>query len=104
MKNKEISSVAAANQPEVDETAEARKRRGRSKSAEVANRIHIAIPESLTKRLMEIQKDTHASSITEVVKNALTLYAAAIEEHKNGGHVYFKRGNEGVERQLALFI
>jgi hypothetical protein len=52
----------------------------------------------------QIQRETHASSITEVVKNALTLYAAAIEEHKSGGHVYFKRANEGVERQLALFI
>jgi len=47
---------------------------------------------------------THASGLTEVVKDALTLYAAAVEEHKNGGHVYFKRENEGVERQLALFI
>ena len=86
------------------EALDTHKARGRPKSVEAANRLHIAIPESLTKRLTEIQRETHASSITEVVKNALTLYAAAIEEHKSGGHVYFKRANEGVERQLALFI
>ena len=81
-----------------------RKPRGRPKSLESGNRLHLYIPESLTNRLMEIQRDTHASSITEVVKAALQLYAAAVDEHKNGGRVYFKRKNEGVERQLALFI
>jgi hypothetical protein len=80
--------------------------RGRPKSLEGGNRLHIHIPESLTQRLLEIQRDTHASSITEVVKNALQLYAAAVDEHKSGGHVYFKRRNEEGERQLqlALFI
>jgi len=81
-----------------------RRTRGRPKSVETGNRFHISIPESLTKRLLEIQHDTHAVSITEVVKNALQLYAAAVEEHKNGGYVYFKRKDEGIERQLALFI
>jgi hypothetical protein len=39
------------------------------------------------------------------VKAALQLYAAAVEEHKRGGDVYFKRKDgEGGERQLALFI
>lgn len=85
-------------------TEPARKARGRPKSLEGGNRLHIYIPESLTNRLLEIQRDTHATSITEVVKSALQLYAAAIEEHKNGGHVYFKRRSDGVERQLALFI
>jgi hypothetical protein len=80
------------------------KQRGRPKSLEAGNRVHIYIPESLTKRLLEIQRDTHASSITEVVKSALMLYAAAVQEHKDGGHVYFKRKDEQIERQLALFI
>ncbi|MFZ0847062.1 MAG: hypothetical protein WAM62_14850 [Pseudolabrys sp.] len=83
---------------------EVRKTRGRPKSVEGGNRLHIYIPDTLTKRLVEIQRETHASSLTEVVKAALQLYAAAIEEHKNGGHVYFKRKDEGTERQLALFI
>jgi hypothetical protein len=90
--------------PAVADVREARRTRGRPKGAEAGNRFHISIPESLTKRLSEIQHDTHATSITEVVKNALQLYAAAVEEHKKGGAIYFKRKDEGVERQLALFI
>jgi hypothetical protein len=78
--------------------------RGRPKSPATGNRLHINIPESLTQRPLEIQR-THASSITEVVKNALQLYAAAVEEHKSGGHLYFKRNDDDKrERQLALFI
>jgi hypothetical protein len=84
--------------------AAATRSRGRPKSLGAANRLHINIPESLTQRLLEIQRDTHASSITEVVKNALQLYAAAVTEHKSGGHLYFKRDEEDKERQLALFL
>ena len=84
--------------------AAAPRSRGRPKSLSAGNRLHINIPESLTQRLLEIQRDTHASSITEVVKNALQLYAAAVEEHKSGGNVYFKRKDQEGERQLALFI
>lgn len=81
-----------------------RRARGRPKSLEAGNRVHLYLPESLTNRLAEIQRDTHAGSLSEVVKSALQLYAAAVEEHKRGGHVYFKRKDEAVERQLALFI
>jgi hypothetical protein len=87
----------------VSDMRDAPRTRGRPKN-EAGNRFHISIPESLTNRLLEIQRDTHATSLTEVVKDALQLYAAAVEEHKNGGHVYFKRKGEAVERQLALFI
>jgi hypothetical protein len=86
------------------DTGIAKRARGRSKSPESGNRVHIYIPDSLTKRLEEIRLATHATSLTEVVKNALQLYAAAVEEHKRGGHVYFKREGENVEHRLALFI
>jgi hypothetical protein len=78
--------------------------RGRRKNPEATSRLHLYMPETLIKRLEEIQRDTHASSITEVIKDALTLYAAAVQEHKSGGNIYFKRTGDGIERQLALFI
>jgi hypothetical protein len=78
--------------------------RGRPKSFAATNRLHLNLPESLTERLVEIQRDTHASSITEVVKNALQLYVAAIQEHKSGGYLCFKRKDQEGERQLALFL
>jgi Ribbon-helix-helix protein, copG family len=80
----------------------ARRPRDRPQNVE-ASRIHLSLPESLLNRLQEIQRDTHANSLTEVVKAALQLYAAAVEEHKSGGQVCFK-DKEGRERQLALFI
>jgi hypothetical protein len=79
-----------------------RRARGRPKNAE-ASRIHLSLPETLLSRLQEIQHDTHASSLTEVVKSALQLYAAAVEVHKSGGRICFK-DDKGGERQLALFI
>jgi hypothetical protein len=88
----------------VSEVQIAPRTRGRPKTVDVGSRLHLSIPESLTKRLQEIQKQTHASSITDVVRSALQLYAAAVEEHQNGGHIYFKRKDESGERQLALFI
>jgi hypothetical protein len=68
-------------------TIAARRSRGRPKNLQAASKLHISIPENLTKRLVVLQKDTHASSLTEVIKAALLLYAAAVEEHKAGGHV-----------------
>ena len=40
----------------------------------------------------------------EIAPELVAKDAAAIEEHKNGGRVYFQRKDEGTERQLALFI
>jgi hypothetical protein len=79
------------------------KSKGRSKSPEPGNIVHLYLPESLIKKLSEIQEYTNANSLTEVVKSSLRLYAAAVEGHKQGGRVYFKRKDD-VERQLALFI
>ena len=66
--------------------------------------FHVMIPESLNRRLEEAQKYAKKSSTTELLKDALKLYVAALEEHKNGGQVYFKRESDGVERHLPLFI
>ena len=84
--------------------AKGRPKNTRPKKKATGPRVHVSLPESLTKRLLEIQEFTHANTVTEVLKAAVTLYAAAVEEHKSGGHVYFKRKDNDVERQLALFI
>jgi hypothetical protein len=46
--------------------------------ANKGKKVQITIPESLMLRLQEIQRDTHARSITEVFKAALQVYAAAV--------------------------
>lgn len=86
------------------ENIDSRRPRGRPRAAEMSSRINISVPESLAAKLLELQEYTHAPSMTEVVRNALVLYAAAVAEHKRGGSIYFKRDADGKERELALFI
>ncbi len=79
--------------------------RGRPpKAQDEGKRTHISVPESMAARMEDIRKQTHASTLTEVVKNALAFYSAVVAEHQAGGQVYFKRTLDGTERQLALFI
>jgi hypothetical protein len=80
-----------------------RRGRGRPKSHGAEARLHVSMPQSLKDRLEGLQEDTHASSIAEVVKNALALYAAAVDLHNKGGCLLFK-DEKGVERQLTLFL
>ena len=80
------------------------KGKGRPKSLEKGVRLHIIIPETLSARLDELQAETCAASTAELIRKALTLYVAALDEHKNGGRIYFRREGETMERQLLLFI
>jgi hypothetical protein len=83
----------------------AQRSRGRPKSVEPGTtKVHVSLPENLTQRLDSIKKVTCASSLTEVIRSALLLYAYAVEEHQAGGRVYTKRPNEEIERELALFL
>jgi hypothetical protein len=98
----EIEKAANGNGNGKCVSVPARRSRGRPKNP--GTKVHISLPESLTERLHAVQLATHAGSLTEVVKSALLLYAAAVEEHQSGGHLYFRREHEGAERQLALFL
>jgi hypothetical protein len=90
---------------EAPERQDVQKRgRGRPKRVEPGSRLHISVPQSLVTRVIEMRQQTHAGSISEVVKRALALYAAAVAEHRNGGRLYFKREGEAAERELALFV
>ncbi len=79
-------------------------RRGRSKAAGEMSRIHISIPDELANRLKEIQESTYAGSITEVIKDALILYAALLDEHKNG-RVVFTQSSDGMDtHRIPIFL
>jgi hypothetical protein len=89
--------------PEVTDAAGTRRGPGRPKSPEVEARLHVSMPQSLKDQLEKIQHWAHKSSVSEVVKDALVLYAAAVDVHKNGGHVVF-RDEKGGEQTLLLFL
>ena len=67
-------------------------------------RIHISLPGTLAARLQQIQRDTHASTLTEVFKDALMVYAALLEEHKKGNGVFIKDEKSAVEVRIPLFL
>lgn len=64
-------------------------------------RLHLMLPEVLMAKVPELQRAAGASSMSELVRSALALYSAALDEHRAGGCV-FLRGSDGVERQVIL--
>jgi hypothetical protein len=76
---------------------------GRPRSAVPEARLHVSMSKGLRDRLEEIQSETGAASVSEVVKDALVLYAAALDVHRKGGYVLFKDKDGQLER-VNLFL
>jgi hypothetical protein len=67
------------------------------------NRLTLRLPNSLVERLEHIQEVTHASSLNEVIKNALLFYDALVEERANGNDVYVI-SPEGEKTKYRIFL
>ena len=59
------------------------------------------MPPKSVERLKALQEKTEASSYAEVVRNALQLYEALIEETDNGGRILIER--DGNAAPLVIF-
>lgn len=81
----EVKPVRRGRPPKLDKT--------------VPNSAHVTYPESLSQRLQEIQRETHAGSIAEVFRRSLVVFAALWEAHKRGEDVILRDKN-GKERQI----
>ena len=59
-------------------------------------RVQLELPESSMERLKTLRDKTEATSYAEVMKNALRLYEALINEAESGNEVCIKdkKGNE----------
>jgi hypothetical protein len=79
------------------------RKRGRSTNGATA-RVHVSLPEELSQRLAEVQKDTYANSIGEVIKDALVVYVALLEEHKQGRQVFTQSKDKSDPQRLAIFL
>jgi hypothetical protein len=64
-------------------------------------RIQMDMPETSIIRLKRLQEVTEAASYAEVMKNALRLYEAMIQEVDGGADILIRRGDE-IEK-LAIF-
>lgn len=65
-------------------------------------RIQFDLPEKSLARLQELKAKTEAASYAEVVKNALRLYEALIEEAESG-NTFLVRSADGSTRQYVVF-
>ena len=60
----------------------------------------VQIPDTLAPRLTELQADTGVDDISQVVRDALTFYAAAVHHQKMGAKVYIEK--DGKKTNLFL--
>lgn len=63
--------------------------------------IQVTLPDALQDKLAELQVDTGAADLKEVLKSAIMLYSATVERRKAGSGLYF-RDETGKEVQLFL--
>lgn len=66
--------------------------KGHTSSVSASKRIQMDMPSRSVERLKRLQEVTEAASYTEVMKNALRLYEALIEEVEAGNEILIKRG------------
>jgi hypothetical protein len=67
------------------------------------NRVQLDFPPRAMERLNTLKAKTEASSYAEVVKNALRLYEALIEEDESGKQ-FLTRDKDGVVAPFRLFL
>jgi hypothetical protein len=69
----------------------------------IKNRVQFDLPPRSMDRLNALKRKTEASSYAEVVKNALRLYEALIEE-TDAGKQFLVRDAAGVVSPFRLFL
>lgn len=79
-------------------TSDARK----AKKKPDLNRAHISYPNSVRDQLEEIKVETNSSSVSEVIRQAISFYSLAFEEHKKGSDLIIRLKN-GEKERLRMF-
>jgi hypothetical protein len=68
-----------------------------------SKRLHLALPEGMQDRINTLKEVTQAESQTEVVRNALLVYSALVNEHLRGNDVLV-RSPDGKEVTYKVFL
>ena len=66
-------------------------------------RVQLELPETSMQRLRTLREKTEAASYAEVIKNALRLYEALINETEEG-HQVFVKDREGRETTYRVIL
>jgi hypothetical protein len=68
------------------------RRHGMSENGERATtRVQLELPPQAMERLQRLKEKTEAASYAEVIRNALRLLEALVDEHDKGGEFSLKR-------------
>jgi hypothetical protein len=66
-------------------------------------RVQLEMPPQAMERLQKLKDSSEATSYAEVIRNALRLYEALVEEHEKGSELSLKRAN-GETVQYKIFV
>lgn len=68
----------------------------RETGARTTTRVQLEMPPQAMERLQNLKEKTEAASYAEVIRNALRLLEALVEEHEKGSEFSLKRVNGDV--------
>jgi Arc/MetJ-type ribon-helix-helix transcriptional regulator len=72
-------------------------------SDRATTRVQLEMPPQAMVRLQKMKERTEAASYAEVIRNALRLYEALVEEHEKGAEFSLKRA-DGEIVQYKIFV
>jgi Arc/MetJ-type ribon-helix-helix transcriptional regulator len=59
----------------------------------INTRVQLEMPPQAMERLQRLKEKSEAASYAEVIRNALRLYEALVDEHEQGAEFSLKRAN-----------
>ena len=66
-------------------------------------RVQLEMPPQAMERLQRLKEKTEAASYAEVIRSALRLFEALVEEHEKGSEFALKRG-DGEMMTYRIFV
>jgi hypothetical protein len=69
----------------------------------VTTRVQLEMPPQAMVRLQKLKERTEAASYAEVIRNALRLFEALVEEHDKGASFFLKRP-DGEVVEYKIFV
>jgi hypothetical protein len=72
-------------------------------SDRATTRVQLEMPPQAMVRLQKMKERTEAASYAEVIRNALRLYEALVEEHEKGAEFSLRRA-DGETVQYKIFV
>lgn len=80
-----------------------KRKRGRPKLDSSTVRLNLLLPEAMYDRIEQLQHETDAASIAELIRRAITVYASLHEAHRDDMEVIVRSRDGSSEHQIILF-